>query len=223
MTRTSRLIAALLIALGLGVLAWKAWDQTSPPVVRLADGSWLELRGVTVGTNDTFQYGPLWRRMAAWIPGGLGRKFGSKATVSTYASSPTNVTFWFVRRGAPLQTNTTTAITLKSSPVLVRTGQIVKRTPKPPVVSAVPCDGLKVNLRDEDGQGEPGFHKFRTAALANHEEAFYWSTPTAPTGSARLKLCVYRFSDGEARHILGSDGKRFGEIFLPNPLYRKEP
>jgi hypothetical protein len=217
------LILLFLLVVGCVGVGWLAWDQTSPPVVPLSDGSWLELHGVTVGTNATFHYGPIWQRMAARVPGKFGQKYRGNFTVSTYASTATSITFWFVRRGAPLQTNNVTPARINSVGQIIQTGQLLKPGVFTPVVSAVPIDGLKVNLRDEDGHGEPGFHMFRRANLAHNEEAFYWAVQAVPTQSPRIKLCVYKFPGGPSVLFGGSGGKRIGEILLPNPLYRKEP
>ena len=223
MKRALLLIPLLLIALGLCRAGWRAWNQTSPPVVLLADGSWLVLRGATVGPKATYDYGTPWERLAARVPGKLGRQFGGNTVVNAGLIGPTKIVFWFERRGVPLQTNNATAVSLNSLGQVMQTGVLSKRGTLPPKVRVVPADGLRVNVRDEQGHGEPGYHRFVETVLPNGVVAVHWRADVVPTGSRRLKLCVYEFPGSPSVLFGGTGGKRIGEIFLPNPLYQKGP
>src|SRR5688572_2649590 len=204
MKRVTLLIIPMLLALGLVVAGWRAWDQTSAPPILLSDGSWIEFCTVTVGSNSTYRFGTVWQRLLARIPGKLGQKYGGKYIVSAGYDSPTNVIFWLVRRGATNWANQLNAAASEDPlpayqlPKLTRPGSFT------PYSSGTPSGGIRVNVKDDQGEGEPGFENFRQARLPNGDLAMFWSAKAVPRHSPALKLCLYGARGG-------AGGRRLGE------------
>lgn len=193
---------------------WVTWPRPRATAMVLADGSRLEYLGATVGANCSHDYGTTWQRLAARIPVKWRRKLGIKPfldpVVTAGYSGDSSVIFWFVRRGIAQNTNATKVIYRYSSrtPAYAIGGGISWNATSGSGV----LDGLRINLKDESGDGVPGLQYLSEAALPSGDTAVYWRTELVPSNGPVVFLRFYEWSQPTGL-------KQTREMEVPNPLH----
>ena len=205
-----------LLAAGAGLLVWTASRFLQPPSIILADGSRLELYGVSVGTNCSYSYGTALQRMARHVPFGLGQRFAGPTIGYPGFRCQTNVFFWFVRRAAASDGKFTTHFSTEISTSGRLNGDSAVVVSSDTVWNGFRPVRLRFSLKDEQGRGEPGLGKPAETDLPSGSRALFWGAETVPHDSPTLVLWVYDRPDNAGL-------KKLGEIRVPNPLYRKKP
>jgi hypothetical protein len=216
MKRRQRAIVLLLLSVGAALLGWTFSRYLQPPSILLADGSRLELYGVSVGTNCSYSYGTALQRMARRVPFGLGQRFAGPTVGYPGFRGPTNIFFWFVRRAASTDGRFATHFATEVPSRGGENGESLMLVSEDSVFDGFRPVRLRFSLKDDHGRGEPGLGKPRETDLPSGSRALFWGAETVPRESPTLVLWVY---DRPKNAGL----KKLGEFRLPNPFYRKQP
>jgi len=213
MKRKLLLSLAVLFVAAIGTRIWVKWEERRSTTVILADGSRLVFLGATVGANCSFDYGSPWQRLAARLPAKWQRMLGVGAAqnpvVNAGYSGDSSVVFWFVRRGSPTRTNVTKVIYNRSSrspTYAIGAGVIWDMTSSADLVN-----GLRINLKDEQGDGVPGLQYLSEATLPSGDTAVFWRTDVVPSTGRMVFLRFYEWTKPTGL-------KYTWELQVPNPL-----
>ena len=189
------LIVLFVLVVGVGFFVWRSSRDAQTDTFTLADGSVLEFRGITVGSNHSYCFGNAFQRMAARIPGKLGDKLHANTVVKLTQSQKPPMVSWFV---------------IRRSPGLAEFRLV---QPRP--------DGranalFRFELRDDRGSELSRLSSYIHHQLPSGDLAMMVLItnlpPTLPT--IRLKLNIWRGPE---------DQHESAEFTAPNPLYRKQP
>jgi hypothetical protein len=189
----------------LGVLAvlavvlaiWLFCDDT-PARLRLADGSELELRAITVGTNHQFRYGPPWQRALRVLPRPWEEKLTGRKVIQV-PTAETSVVFWVTGDRPPPPRNYKAPRT--------RLGNPASAIAAPVLIPAA--------LLDEGGVGVPTA-SFPFFSPATNVTLSCLHFPAWPRVSETLRLRFYYREPGETGHLIP-----VGEFTFPNPARRR--
>jgi hypothetical protein len=193
MKRQSLLILLFLLVAGAGLFVWNVRHNTDARTFRLADGSQLTFRAVTVGTNHTYCFGNVFQRIAARIPGKLFDKLLGDTVVNAPAYSATHVVFWFHVRKHP---------DLASFDYI----QLLPNGAASTLYRIQPLDAAGNRLQT----GLSGARAIFGSGDLGEGWAVTNLPPTLPT--IRLKLSIWRGPEHE---------HDFAELTTPNPLYKE--
>jgi hypothetical protein len=94
-----RFLIFLLVAVGVGALARKLSTPIEGTRFTLANGDQLVFRATTFGSNTTHCYGNIFQRLAAGLPGRIGKTITGDTMAEAWSRRHSDFVAWFTFRG----------------------------------------------------------------------------------------------------------------------------